>query len=240
MIRLSKLMAERGLCSRREADRYIERGLVFVNGEQITELGTKVPLDAQIELASEAELEQGRQLTVLLNKPLGYVSSQAEEGYEPAKVLLTPERRDPRDRGPMINPSKVAKLAVAGRLDINSSGLLVFTQDGRIAKQLVGDQGEVEKEYLVSIKGEASDEIIARLCEGLELDGKRLRRARVTRAGRDRLRFVLREGRKRQIRRMCDLVGLEVVGLKRVRIGAVELGDLPVGQWRLLRPKEKF
>ena len=128
----------------------------------------------------------------------------------------------------------------AGRLDIDSQGLLVLTQDGRIAKQLIGEDSEVDKEYLVRVQGSLSDRGLELLNHGLSLDGKALRPAQVRWQNSDQLRFVLREGKKRQIRRMCELVGLKVVGLKRVRIGRVALGDLPLGQWRYLREDERF
>lgn len=232
-IRLSKLMAERGLCSRREADRYIEQGKVTVNGETITQLGTKVSPDAEIELK-----RSGQPITILLNKPLGYVSAQPEDGHEPAIVLLTKERR--HDRGRPLNPRKLEKLAVAGRLDINSSGLLVFTQDGRIARQLVGEGSAVEKEYIVRVEGEITPQKLEKLRYGLELDDRPLRQAKVERLGESRLRIILQEGRKRQIRRMCELVQLKVVSLKRIRVGNVSLGKLPPGSWRLLHPAESF
>lgn len=230
-IRLSKLMAQKGICSRREADDYIQKGWVIVDGKPITVVGTKVPLTAQISLSPKAKRQQ---LTILLHKPLGYVSSQPEDGYEPAKVLLT------RDRGGKFDARRLPKLAVAGRLDINSTGLLVFTQDGRIAKQLIGEDSPVEKEYLVAVEGEITEEKLDQLRFGLALDGKPLRRARVERLGREKLRIVLKEGRKRQIRRMCELVDLETVFLKRIRIGKVSLGRLPIGHWRLLRRDEVF
>ncbi|RYG62767.1 pseudouridine synthase, partial [bacterium] len=131
-------------------------------------------------------------------------------------------------------------LAPAGRLDIDSTGLLVLTQDGRVAKQLIGENSSVEKEYLVRVEGRLSDEGLARLRHGLSLDGVKLRPAQVSWQNEDQLRFVLREGRKRQIRRMCETVGLYVTGLKRVRSGKVLLGGLPPGQWRYLRPDESF
>jgi 23S rRNA pseudouridine2604 synthase len=131
-------------------------------------------------------------------------------------------------------------LAPAGRLDIDSTGLLVLTQDGRVARQLIGDDSSVEKEYLVRVDGLLDSHNLALLNHGLSLDGKELRPAKVSWANHEQLSFVLKEGRKRQIRRMCELVGLRVTGLKRVRIGRVVLGDLPVGQWRFLRGSEGF
>jgi 23S rRNA pseudouridine2604 synthase len=180
-------------------------------------------------------------VTVLLNKPVGYVSGQAEDGYQPAMVLIRPENRWAEDRTSLTwKPGHLRGLAPAGRLDIDSTGLLVFTQDGRVARRLIGHDSEVEKEYLVRVEGALTKEGMKRLNHGLELDGEKLRPARVSWQNEHQLRFVLRQGKKRQIRRMCEAVGLVVTGLKRVRTGSVALGKLPVGMWRYLRPDEKF
>ena len=176
---------------------------------------------------------------------MGYVSGQAEDGYEPALVLVKPANQWREDQsGTRFLPMHLRSLVPAGRLDIDSVGLLVLTQDGRIAKQLIGENSPIEKEYLVRVaspEGQPlSDEGLALLRHGLSLDGETLREAQVEWVNADQLRFVLREGKKRQIRRMCEAVGLQVLGLKRVRIGRVMLGDLPPGQWRYLRADEGF
>ena len=239
--RLSKRMSELGLCSRREADDWIARGWVKVDGRVVSELGTRVPPQARIEVDRAAARRQDEQVTILLNKPIGFVSGQAEDGYRPAAVLLRPENRWAEDPSPTrFDPMHLRGLAPAGRLDIDSTGLLVFTQDGRIAKHLIGRDSEVEKEYLVRVEGRLPERGLALLRHGLELDGVTLRPAEVSWQNEDQLRFVLREGRKRQIRRMCEAVGLAVTGLKRVRSGGVPLGALPLGQWRYLRRDERF
>ncbi len=239
--RLSKRMSELGLCSRREADEWIEQGWVRVNGEVVNTLGVRVTLQDKIEVDSRAQREQSQRVTVLLHKPIGYVSGQAEDGYEPASVLVRPENRWEDDLLPLrFARGQLRGLAPAGRLDIDSTGLLVLTQDGRIARQLIGDDSTVEKEYLVRVEGSLSDADLKRLNHGLSLDGKALKPAKVNWQNEDQLRFVLREGKKRQIRRMCELVGLRVVGLKRIRMGGVTLGKLPPGKWRYLRPDESF
>ena len=239
-VRISKLMAERGLCSRREADTFIERGWVFVNGERVTELGTRAAPDAQIRLDKGAQAQQRSRVTILLHKPVGYVSGQPEPGCKPAVVLILPENQQCTPDGPAFHPSHLRGLAPAGRLDIDSTGLLVLTQDGRVARQLIGEDSTTDKEYLVRVEGSLDARGLALLNHGLSLDGHQLRPAKVEWLNADQLRFVLTEGRKRQIRRMCELVGLRVVGLKRVRIGKVLLGDLPLGQWRYLRSDERF
>ena len=233
-------MAERGLCSRREADAYIERGWVFVDGHKVDVLGTKVAPDCEIKLAQQANKQQQSRVTVLLNKPIGYVSGQPEPGFTPAVTLIQRDTQWRESRGPAFSPAMLKGLAPAGRLDIDSTGLLVLTQDGRIARQLIGDDSEVEKEYLVRVEGRLGEQGLALLNHGLALDDRKLRPAKVTWQNEDQLRFILKEGRKRQIRRMCELVGLRVVGLKRVRIGRVRLGELPLGQWRYLREDEGF
>lgn len=243
-VRLSKVLSDRGLASRREADDWIDAGWVRVDGEMAV-LGQRVRPDQRIEVDPEARRSQAQRVTLLLNKPIGYVSGQAEDGYEPASVLITAANHWAEDpsRKP-FHAGHARHLAPAGRLDIDSTGLLVLTQDGRVAKHLIGENSEVEKEYLVRVEplreGSFVENGLALLQHGLWLDDQPLRPARVSWANEDQLRFVLREGRKRQIRRMCELVGLKVTGLKRVRIGSVVLGKLPVGQWRYLRDDERF
>lgn len=234
-VRISKLMAERGLCSRREADEYIERGWVYVDGERVTQLGTRALPSQIIKLDKRADASP--KVTVLLHKPVGYVSGQAEDGYKPAVTLVVPANQ--HGDGAFAR-DHLKGLAPAGRLDIDSTGLLVLTQDGRIARQLIGEDSAIDKEYLVRVEGSLNDASLRLLNHGLSLDGVALKPAQVSWQNKDQLRFVLREGRKRQIRRMCELVGLTVTGLKRIRIGRLKLGDLPLGQWRYLRADEAF
>ena len=239
-IRLSKQLADQGLASRREADAWIEAGWVRVDGQPAV-LGQRVRPGQKIDIDPAARREQARRVTILLHKPIGYVSGQAEDGYQPAAALVTAAthwREDPV-RLP-FHFGHLRGLAPAGRLDIDSTGLLVLTQDGRVAKQLIGENTSVEKEYLVRVEGNLSADGLKRLQYGLTLDGVKLKPAQVSWQNEHQLRFVLRQGRKRQIRRMCEIVGLFVTGLKRVRSGNVPLGGLPLGKWRYLRPDEKF
>lgn len=239
-VRLSKLMAERGFCSRREADELIAKGWVKVDGKIVSQLGTKVLPDVKIELIEQARVKLDRLVTILVNKPIGYVSGQPENNYEPAVRLITPENQEWEPGAPKLDRQHFEGLAPAGRLDIDSQGLLVFTQNGQVAKHLIGAESEIDKEYLVRVEGRLPAEGLKLLNHGLELDGVKLRPAKVSWQNQDQLKFILREGRKRQIRRMCELVGLRVVGLKRVRIGKVMLGHLPEGKWRFLKPGEMF
>lgn len=251
-VRLSKLMSEQGLASRREADTWIEQGWVRVDGEVVSELGVRILPHQHISIDPAAREQQAQRVTILLHKPIGYVSGQAEDGHEPAVVLITPENHWKDDGTPIrFNRAHLRKLAPAGRLDIDSTGMLVFTQDGRVAKQLIGEDTDIEKEYLVRVQWlpdpEAQDvsavvppEVIDQLRHGLHLDERALKPAKVSWQNEHQLRFVLKEGRKRQIRRMCEQVGLKVIGLKRVRMGRIPLGKLPMGQWRYLGPHERF
>ncbi|MEX3974778.1 pseudouridine synthase [Paraburkholderia caribensis] len=249
-LRLSKLMSELGLCSRREADEWIEKGWVTVDGVVIDTLGTKVRPDADIQIDPAAQAMQMKLVTILVHKPVGFVSGQAEDGYEPAVTLVKPENHwDGDHTDTRFSVAHLRQLAPAGRLDIDSTGLLVLTQDGRVAKKLIGGHSEIDKEYLVRVAyGDVETDVehhfpperLAQLRHGLELDGVPLKPAMVSWQNGEQLRFVLREGKKRQIRRMCELVGLHVVGLKRVRMGHVMLGALPPGQWRYLGPDESF
>lgn len=239
-VRLSKRMAEMGLCSRREADSYIEQGWVRVNGE-VAVLGQKVTPADQIQLDDRLGKAQAQRVTILINKPMGYVSSQAENGYQPAAALITPDNHWAEDKsGIRFTRDHMKGLAPAGRLDIDSVGLLVLTQDGRVAKEIIGERSDVEKEYLVRVEGNLTPEGLKLLNHGLSLDGDALLPAKVWWQNEDQLRFILKEGKKRQIRRMCELVGLHVVGLKRIRIGTIMLGDLPTGKWRYLSAEEHF
>ncbi len=240
-LRLSKLMADLGICSRREADHCIENGWVKVDGQVVDQLGTKVLPDVNITLSDDAEKWIRGKLSIIINKPVGHVSGQAEEDYENASALLTLENqvRSPGDSGPPTR-SQMMTLAPAGRLDIDSWGLLILTQDGRIARAVISPQSVMTKEYLVWVDGIITPSRLQKLRHGLSLDNKPLLPAEVEIVKDNQLRFVLQEGKKRQIRRMCELVDLEVTNLLRTRIGPIQLGNLQPNQWRHLSRKEIF
>jgi 23S rRNA pseudouridine2604 synthase len=228
-------MSERGICSRREADHLIEQGLVKVNGEVVNQLGFKVDPEAKVELMQKGQHQLDQKVTIIVNKPIGFVSSQPEDGYRSAVELILPENSE---EATPLKHSHLIGLGPAGRLDIDSQGLMIYTQDGVLAKAIIGEDSGMEKEYLVRVEGHLEERDMKLLRFGLSLDGKALKPAHVEWLNDDQLRFVLKEGRKRQIRRMCEAVGLRVVGLKRVRVGGLMLGNLQEGQWRFLRPNE--
>ena len=242
-LRLSKLMGERGLCSRREADDFISRGLVRVNGIIVTELGIKVLPDVSITLEAEAMRKQKNLVTIILNKPIGYVSGQPEPAYEPAIRLVNDRNQFGMQRP--LQHGDLKGIAVVGRLDIDSQGLLIFTQDGRLAKKIIGEDSGIEKEYIVRVRYIGTErnlptEKLKLLNYGLSIEGEKLKQAKVEWLNDDQLRFVLKQGKKRQIRKMCEMVGLEVLGLKRVRVGKLQLGNLPEGRWRFLEDHEEI
>lgn len=236
-IRINKYLADKGLCSRREAEELILQGWILVNGEVLKELSYRVQTADKVEVKQQARTHLEKKLTLLIHKPIGFVSAQAEEDYTPAIRLTTSENYFGPGKPPHIRHQGFAP---AGRLDIDSSGLLILTQNGKLAKQVIQANSEVEKEYLVTVEGKITQEKISRLRYGLTLDGKALKSAQITLLQDQHLKFVLKEGKKRQIRRMCELVDLKVTKLKRVRIGFLQLGSLPVGKWRLLKQNERI
>lgn len=240
-MRLAKRMALLGICSRREADDYILKGWVKVNGQTATLKGQPVTERDQITLSPLARRQQAGRVTILLNKPVGYVSAQPEKNYKAAAELVTRQNQWEGDKSKTrFSEQHKYGLAPAGRLDIDSVGLLVLTQDGVVARQIIGEKSSIDKEYLVRVTGTIAPGGLQLLNHGLSLDGEQLLPAKVSWQNKDQLRFILRQGKKRQIRRMCALVGLQVIGLKRIRIGKVQLGKLPPGKWRYLNDKERF
>ncbi|MFK8137320.1 MAG: pseudouridine synthase [Bdellovibrionales bacterium] len=240
-LRLSKRMSELAICSRREADRWIEKGWVYVNGEPVTELGSKVTREDKIEIQQEAKNLKKSFVTILINKPVGFVSHSVDENlYKSAYRLLKNGNKDLNyPSGAPLHHHMFEGLAPIGRLDIESQGLLILTQDGTLAKKVIGENTSIEKEYLVRFEGEITPEKLERLQNGtLFIDDKKIKQAVVEQINKDQLRFILREGKKRQIRKMCEQVELSVTGLKRVRIGDIKLGKLEEGKWRYLTNQE--
>jgi 23S rRNA pseudouridine2604 synthase len=234
-VRVNKWLAQSGVCSRREAEELIAAGAVLVDGERVTDVGRKIAPGQTLVLNDRAELGLGAQISVIINKPPGIVSAQPEHGQIPAARLLTAENL----AGGGIVPSSRASLPPLGRLDQDSRGLLLLSEDGVLAKAIIGPDSEIDKEYIVTVAGKVDRAKVQKLRHGLELDGRQLKQAKVTLDDTQVLRFVLTEGRNRQIRRMCELVELEVTDLVRVRIGPLKLGDLAEGKWRHLTGDER-
>lgn len=233
--RINRWLGQSGVCSRREAEGLIADGLVSIDGEVVTDAGRKIEPGQTLTLADRGGETATGGVTIIINKPVGYVSGQPEPGKIPAVRLLTADNR----AGDGAVPHRDDSLPPIGRLDEDSHGLLLLSSDGVVAKAVIGPQSALDKEYLVSVTGEVTERALSLLRHGLELDERKLKPARVTQIASHTLRFILMEGRKRQIRRMCTLVGLHVVDLQRIRIGPLKLGDLPEGRWRVLTAAER-
>jgi 23S rRNA pseudouridine2604 synthase len=231
--RVNKWLASEGVCSRREAEGLIAKGLVKIDGERVEDVGRKIAPGQTLELAGA---KGPPPITAVLNKPVGFVSSQPEGDQVPAARLLT---RDNLVGQAATMPTKHTSLAPLGRLDQDSRGLLLLSEDGVLAKALVGEDSKLDKEYLVRVTGSINERKLALLRHGLALDGRQLKPAKIELVEPQRLRFILREGRKRQIRRMCELVELDVTDLLRLRIGPLKLGELHEGKWRALTGEER-
>lgn len=226
-IRLQKLLAAAGLGSRRHCEDLIRQGRVAVDGQPVTELGTRVPASAPVTVDGRPIGRAEPKVYYALHKPAGYVSTARDPQGRPTVLDLVPSD---------------SRVFPVGRLDYDSEGLIVLTNDGDLAQILLHPRHELEREYHVLVAGTVTADVLRRLSQGVVLDGRPTAPARVERLRADRdglwLRFVIHEGRRRQVRRMCDAVGLTVRRLIRVRIGPLRLGDLPPGKSRRLTPRE--
>lgn len=225
--RLQKILSSRGVASRREAEKMILRGLVTVDGTPASLGDTADPVENRIEIDGKPLPANGPRVYLLLNKPAGYVTTLSDEKGRPNAAQLVAEC------GERVYP--------VGRLDMDSEGLLLFTNDGAFANRVMHPSAEVEKEYLVKVWGyrPGSEALLSR---PIVLDGTPIRKPVVTllqAAGQTaRFRITIHEGKNRQIRRMAQAAGLEVIRLKRIREGKLSLGDLPAGKWRYLTEEE--
>jgi len=234
--RVNKWLAQSGVCSRREAEALIADGLVSIDGEVVEDVGRKILTGQTLVLADRATNKLDASLTVMIHKPVGIVSSQPDPGQIPAVRLL---KRETLWAHEAVIPNFSNRLAPVGRLDMDSRGLLLMSEDGVVAKAVIGPQSELEKEYRVAIMGEITEEKLELMRFGLELDGRELRPAHVEMISDQRIQVILQEGRNRQIRRMCELLEWKVVDLFRVRVGPITLGDMPEGCWRPLTSEER-
>lgn len=227
-IRLQKHLSECGIASRRKAEELIEQGKVKINGH-IASLGAKVdPRRDKVTVRGKAVVPVNEKTYIMLNKPRGYITTMRDElGRKNVSELTA-------DAG--------ARLFPVGRLDRDSEGLLIMTNDGDFANKLTHPSSHVNKTYRVTVRGNAEEEQILQMKEGISLDGKKTLPCDCfvaeRKADRTVLIFIIHEGRNRQIRRMCEAVGLEVMRLKRTEIAGVKLGMLPQGKWRPLNERE--
>ncbi|MBW1866931.1 MAG: rRNA pseudouridine synthase [Deltaproteobacteria bacterium] len=224
LVRLQKFLSAAGVCSRRQGEKYIAGGLAAVNGRIVTELGTRVdPENDRVEF--KGRLIEPRQdlVYIVLNKPKGYVTTCDQSG---ARIVMD-----------LVDISK--RVYPVGRLDKDSTGLLLLTNDGRLHHTLSHPSFDHEKEYDVQVKSPISDQALEKMARGLPMMGTRTREAKITRISRQRFRIVLKEGKNRQIRRMVGKVGNQVGALKRIKMAGIRLGSLEPGAWRFLSAKER-
>lgn len=237
--RVNKWLASEGVCSRREAEALIADGLVSIDGARVDDPGRKIAPGQTLTLADKAQAQLAGAFSAVLNKPVGYVSAQPEVGQTPAARLITLQNLWGGSVSPLKIPATQGSLAPLGRLDQDSHGLLLLSEDGVLAKAVIGPDSRLDKEYLVRVEGQITDKKLALLRHGLQLDDRTLKPAKVSAVEPQRLRFVLNEGRNRQIRRMCEAVDLGVTDLLRLRIGPLKLGSLQEGKWRPLAAAER-
>lgn len=239
LVRISKYLTEKGICSRRKAEEFISKGLVLVDGKIVVEQGVKInPKIQKVEILAKAEQILQRQFTIILNKPIGYVSNLPLKCEIEAKKLITKKNFYGNSKDISLILKNIKSFSVAGRLDKDSRGLLVLTQDGTVAKKIIGENSKIEKEYFVKILGEITKKEIRKMSNGMQLKEVQLKPCRITKVGSQMLKIILREGKNRQIRRMCQKVFLKVLDLERVRIGGLKLENLPEGKWRILEKAE--
>ena len=220
-MRLNKYIAYLNIASRREADKLIKDGKVKVNGEIIINPAIQVAENDKI--ICDIENYKNEKIYIKLNKPVGYVVSNNKKEGKPIYKLLD---------------EKLKKLYPVGRLDKDSKGLILFTNDGVFSRKIIGEESECEKEYYVKLEGNISDSALKKLEFGISLDGKKLKPAIVKRVSKNSFNIILKEGRNRQIRRMCEKVGFEVILLKRLRISNIYLNDLQEGKFEYLTKDE--
>jgi 23S rRNA pseudouridine2604 synthase len=238
-VRLAKRVAELRPCSRREAEQYIEGGFVSVDGELVEEAGARVAPEQEIVIAPDATLLEIVPVTLLLHKPAGVNAGIGKEGA-PALNGLNPNTLTRSTAGQRFLKRHLTGLTLTNPLETRASGLLVFTQDFRVARKLVDEAARIEHELIVEVAGAIAENGLALLNHGLPFNGKPLPPIKVSWQNETRLRFALKDPKPGQIEHMCKLVGLSVVAMKRIRIGRIAMASLPVGEWRYLQPFERF
>ena len=223
LIRINKFLLLKKICSRREADRLIEKGMVFVNGKK-AKLGQKVSESDDVSISKEAKRKIDKKIIILVNKPIGYVSHNPQ--------------RDEKDVLDLLNFKE--KLSPVGRLDKKSHGLLLMTNDGRIVDRLLNPAFAHEKEYFVTVNKRVTQFFLKQMSDGVDIEGYVTKKAQIEKVDSHSFYLTLTEGKKHQIRRMCQALGYEVQDLQRVRIMNLELDDLPLGKYRVLKGEEKI
>jgi len=239
-IRLAKRVAEMIPCSRNEAEQYISGGWISVDGEVIEEPGARVLDEQDVVIHPDATLAEVLPVTILLHKPAGFNAGIGTDGAA-ATTLLSAETLQPADHGNQrFLRRHLSKLTLCSPLDTKASGLVVYTQDFRVARKLVDEGNRVEQEFIVEVSGDIREGGLALLNHGLTFNGKEIAPMKVSWQNETRLRFAIKGVKPGQIVHMCRMVNLAVVSMKRIRIGRVPMASLPSGQWRYLHEYERF
>ena len=238
-VRLAKRLAEERPCSRREAEVYIEGGYVSVNGAVVEDAGARVTAEQQITVADDATFLEIVPVTLLLHKPAGVNGGIGKDGQQALHLLqpATLTRTAPAQR---VLKRHFANLTLTTPLETKASGLLIFTQDFRVTRKLVDDSSKIEEEIIVEVGGQIKDNGLALLNHGLPFNGKPLAPIKVSWQNENRLRFAVKGPKPGQIEHMCKMVGLEVISMKRIRVGRIAMASLPAGEWRYLQDHERF
>ena len=236
-IRLAKRVADLAQCSRAEAEQYIENGWVSVDG-QVVEAPQHMVTTETVEIDPDARLEPAEPATILLHKPAGF---DTISGRRPAAALVTPQTRWADDpTGMRLLQRHFVRLTPLVPLDSEASGLMVLTQDGRTWRRLTEDGDLIEQEFVVEVSGEIAPYGLIRLNHGLSYNGRALPPCKVSWQNEIRLRFAIKGVQGGQLRDMCAQVGLDVVAIRRIRIGKIPLAKMPAGTWRYLPVGERF
>lgn len=240
-IRLAKRVAETISCSRNDAERYIAGGWVSVDGIVVEDPAERVGDEQQVLLHPEATLEDIAPVTILLHKPAGYRAEEGASDTTPATELLGPATNTPNlHESQRVLRRHFIKLTLASPLETRASGLVVYTQDFRVARKLVEERERTEHEYLVEVEGALREGGLAQLNQSVQWRGKPTAPVKVSWQNETRLRIAGKSIQPGQIEHMCRAVGLAVVSIRRLRIGRISLSSLPLGQWRYLRETERF
>lgn len=230
-IRVQKFLSEAGICSRRKAEELILEGKIKVNGKIIYELGTKINPDIDVIEFNNKIVNKikSKHLYILLNKPIGYVTTVKDQFNRPTVMdLITVERR----------------VLPVGRLDMYTSGALILTDDGEFINKVTHPRHQINKSYIATVKGIATQEDIQKLENGIEIDDYITSKAKAKiikidkEKGISRIEIVIHEGKNRQVRKMCESIGKKVLALHRTKIGNIEVRNLKLGSWRYLNDKE--
>lgn len=224
MIRLNKYIAQCGVCSRRKADEYIDSKQVAINGQIVFEKGTMVDeLKDKVTVENKVITLEKNKIYIMLNKPEGYVTTSIEQFNRPCVIDLIKEEE---------------RVFAVGRLDMETEGMLILTNDGDFANKLMHPSKKMDKVYIAKVKGNITEEIIKKLRIGVDIGGYTTAPAKVEKISRDELQIIIHEGKNRQVRKMCEAVDLNVIHLKRIKIGKLELGNLKLGKYRMLKLRE--